>query len=62
MSEILNVLEQVFTVGPQIMAAATAVTMATKTNSSNEWINIVLKVINFFAGNCFNNKNKDDNN
>ena len=61
MSELLNVLEQVFTVGPQVIAAATGATMIFKTNNSNPWLNMILKVLNCFAGNIGKNKNADDN-
>ena len=57
----IELLEQVFTVGPQIIAAATAVTIATKSNSSNPWASVVLKILKYLSGNFGNNKNADDN-
>ena len=61
MIDILNVLEQVFTVGPQVIAAATGATIFFKTNNSNPWLNMLLKVLNCLAGNINENKNADDN-
>lgn len=60
MSEVLNVLEQVLTIGPQILAAATGVTIFLKSTNSNPWINIVLKVLKWLSGNVGNNRNADD--
>ena len=60
MSEVLNVLEQVFTIGPQILAAATGVTIFLKSTNSNPWINLALKVLKYLSGNVGNNKNADD--
>lgn len=60
MSELLNVLEQVFTVGPQIIAAATGATIFLKSTSSNPWASIALKVLKWLSGNVGNNRNADD--
>ena len=60
MSELLNVLEQVFTVGPQIIAAATGATIFMKSTNSNPWVNLALKVLKWLSGNVGNNKNADD--
>ncbi|MBL4869817.1 MAG: hypothetical protein JKX72_02560 [Robiginitomaculum sp.] len=57
----IEILEQVFTVGPQIIAAATGATMFFKSTNSNPWINMLLKVLNCLAGNVKENKNADDN-
>lgn len=60
MIDIFNVLEQVFTVGPQIMAAATGVTIFLKSTNSNPWASIALKVLKWLSGNVGNNRNADD--
>lgn len=60
MSELLNVLEQVFIVGPQIIAAATGATIFLKSTNSNPWVNIALKVLKWLSGNVGNNRNADD--
>ena len=56
-----ELLKEVLIVGPQIIAAATGATMIFKTNNSNPWLNMILKVLNCFAGNIGKNKNADDN-
>ncbi len=60
MSEFLNVLEQVFTIGPQVIAAATGATIFLKSTNSNPWANLALKVLKWLSGNVGNNKNADD--
>ncbi len=42
-----------------VITAATAVTAVTPTKTDDKYINIILKVLNFFAGNFLKNKNKD---
>ena len=56
----IEILEQVFTVGPQIIAAATAVTIATKSTSANPWLSLILKALKYLSGNFGNNTNADD--
>ena len=56
----IEILDQIFTVGPQIIAAATGVTIFAKSNNSNPWINMLLKVLNCLSGNVGKNKNADD--
>lgn len=60
MIDVLSVLEQVFTVGPQIMAAATGFTIFLKSTNSNPWASLALKALKFLAGNFGNNRNADD--
>ena len=60
MIDILSVLEQVFTVGPQVIAAATGATIFLKSTNSNPWVNLLLKFLNIASGNVGNNKNADD--
>jgi hypothetical protein len=43
-----------------VVTACTAVTALTPTQADDKWINIVLKVLNFLAGNIGKNKNADD--
>ena len=43
-----------------VISAATAITALTPTKTDNKIINIVLKVLNFLAGNVLKNKNADD--
>ena len=54
-----EILETVLTVGPQIIAGATAVTLATNSTSSNPWINLILRALNYLSGNFGKNKNAD---
>lgn len=44
-----------------VVTAATAITSLTPTKVDDKIINVVLKVLNFLAGNFFKNKNADDN-
>jgi len=60
MSEGLNVLEQVLTIGPQIITAATGVTIFLKSTNSNPWASLALKVLKWLSGNVGNNRNADD--
>ncbi len=55
----IEILDQIFTVGPQIIAGATAVTLATNSTSSNPWINLILRTLNYLSGNFGKNKNAD---
>lgn len=43
-----------------VVTAATAVTMLTPTTADDKAINMLLKVLNLFAGNIIKNKNADD--
>tara|TARA_R110002051_G_scaffold30717_2_gene70829 strand:+ start:430 stop:651 length:222 start_codon:yes stop_codon:yes gene_type:complete len=43
-----------------IVTAATAITSLTPTTSDDKVIAVVLKVLNFLAGNIFKNRNADD--
>jgi len=43
-----------------LVTAATAVTALTKTQTDNKVLSIVLKTLNFLAGNVLHNKNADD--
>ncbi len=43
-----------------IVTAATAITSLTPTTSDDKVIAVVIKVLNFFAGNIFKNRNADD--
>lgn len=56
----IDILEQALVIVPQIVTAATAVTIATKSTNANPWLSIILKVLNCIAGNFGNNKNADD--
>ena len=56
----MEILEQIFTIGPQILTAATGVTIFLKSTNSNPWINVVLKVLKWLSGNVGNNRNADD--
>ena len=42
------------------VTAATAITAITPTTADDKVMNIILKVLNFFAGNVGKNKNADD--
>jgi len=42
-----------------VITAATAITAITPTKTDDRIINIILKVLNFAAGNFLKNKNKD---
>ena len=42
-----------------LVTAATAVTALTKTQTDNKVLSIVLKTLNFLAGNVLHNKNAD---
>ena len=55
----IEILDQIFTVGPQIIAAATGVTLLTNSTSSNPWINLILRALNYLSGNFGKNKNAD---
>ena len=55
----IEILDQIFTIGPQIIAAATGVTLLTKSTSSNPWINLALRALNYLSGNFGKNKNAD---
>ena len=56
----MEILEQIFTIGPQILTAATGITIFLKSTNSNPWINLALKVLKYLSGNVGNNKNADD--
>lgn len=43
-----------------LVTAATAITALTPTKTDNAVINVILKVLNFIAGNILKNKNADD--
>ena len=43
-----------------LVTAATAITALTPSKTDDKIINIVLKVLNFVAGNVLKNKNADD--
>ena len=43
-----------------VVTAATAITALTPTKTDNKVIDIVLKALNFLAGNILKNKNADD--
>jgi hypothetical protein len=43
-----------------VITACTAITALTPTNTDDKILNIILKVLNFFAGNVAKNKNADD--
>lgn len=43
-----------------VITAATAITAVTPTKIDNKIIDILLRVLNIFAGNFLMNKNKDD--
>ena len=42
-----------------VVTACTAITMITPTTADDKFVNFVLKVLNFLAGNFFKNKNAD---
>ena len=48
------------TVAITVVTAATAITAVTPTKTDDKWISIVLRVLNFLAGNFGKNKNADD--
>lgn len=43
-----------------VIAAATAVTALTPTKTDDKALNIVLRVLNWLAGNVYKNRNADD--
>ena len=43
-----------------LVAASTAVTAMTSTKTDDKVVNVILKILNFFAGNFAKNKNADD--
>jgi len=43
-----------------LVTGATALTAITPTKVDNKFINVILKVLNFVAGNVLKNKNADD--
>lgn len=43
-----------------LVAACTAITALTPTKVDDKVVNMILKVLNFFAGNFAKNKNADD--
>ena len=48
------------TAATTVITAATAVTALTPTKVDDTVVNVVLKVLNFLAGNFMKNKNADD--
>ena len=60
-----SIIDTINSFGPYIIAvtsvvtAATAITAITPTQTDDKVINIVLKVLNFLAGNVLKNKNAD---
>lgn len=43
----------------EVMAACTAITALTPSKSDDNALNVVLKVLNFLAGNVLKNRNED---
>ena len=43
-----------------LVTASTAVTAMTSTKTDDKVVNVILKILNFFAGNIAKNKNADD--
>jgi|ETNvirenome_6_85_1030632.scaffolds.fasta_scaffold00748_15 hypothetical protein len=44
-----------------LVTAATAIAALTPTKSDDRFLGVMLKVVNFFAGNFGHNRNADDN-
>jgi len=59
MQEFINNLPDWLQALSVFVTGATAITAITKSKSDDKYINIVLKVLNFLAGNFAKNKNKD---
>jgi hypothetical protein len=66
MEFILNIMDWINNLGPdwvdavaKLVAGATAITMLTPTKTDNKVIDVILKVLNFVAGNILKNKNED---
>lgn len=60
MLEILGLINPYLAPITMLITAATAVTAITPTKTDDKYINMILKVLNLFAGNFLKNKNKDD--
>lgn len=66
MEFLTSIIEWINNLGPdwvdaiaKLVAGATALTMLTPTKTDNKVVDVILKVLNFLAGNVLKNKNAD---
>lgn len=59
MLSILALLSTYLTPIAGVVTAATAITAITPSKTDDKYINVILNVLNFLAGNFLKNKNKD---